>query len=387
MGLNDATRILSVIDQRIDKNTGSNITQTYGQIESITGQEAAVWIAGSREIAIAAGETPEALGGFRVPAWMALNIGDFVRVSISATGGQWIEEVIPAAPYPRLAIDVSGGKMLVGTGSTAPVAGAPSQVMGIGTDGSFAWQDNTNSTVVPFSLDSPPANTTTAMSPIDAAMSAATKRLQIPWAFQIVGVSVKLSTPITSGTMTVVPTLQGSPASFSVQLTSTQDSATGKGSRAAVANQGSASQAVGVNITTSATFAPTTMRVTVALFVAINYADSTSIVTGVFTADAVLKSSLLSGTYQFNADAILRRLGIAGSFTADAVLSAVEGPPAALQSGNSILASTGAILGTIVLGDVGGGVTPPPEPPPVTPPPTSGTVEHGSTDRLMLHSG
>lgn len=121
-GFNDATRILAVIDSQIKKLTrsGAKIDVTYGQVAGVSGQEASVYIAGSRELAISAGETPEPSEGFRIPSHFLVGSGNYVRVSIDERGHRWIDEVLPTTTYAKVAIDQANGQILTGDGTAEP---------------------------------------------------------------------------------------------------------------------------------------------------------------------------------------------------------------------------------------------------------------------------
>lgn len=347
MGLNDATRVLGVIDQRIEQNTGSNITQTYGQVASVNGEEATVWLAGSRELAVETGETAEPLDAVRIPAWMIVHVDDFCRLALVADGGAWIEEIIPRAPYARMALDITEGQIQLGDGLNAPTSGSEGQVMSVASDGSLEFVSRFSTTFVPFVYNSIVSSTTADMQPIDAGAGIATPRLKMPWNFEVVGITVRSSTPRTAGTLTVKPTIDGVPGNFSAVLDGTNASTnSARGSRFATVNQGAAGSDIGVQIVTSG-FTPTTAYIAVGLFVIIHYDDPISLIGNSFTADAVLKASL-SGGVSFTADAVLKAT-TAATFTANAVLAAVAGPPPS-GSGSANLGTSGAILGTILPG-------------------------------------
>jgi hypothetical protein len=347
MGLNDATRVLGVIDQRIEQNTGSNITQTYGQIASVSGSEASVWLAGSRELAAITGEISDPMDGVRIPAWMVVHVDDYCRIALVADGGSWIEEIIPRAPYARMAIDITEGQIQLGSGLTPPMSGSEGQVMSVSSDGSLEFVSRFSTTFVPFVYNSPAGTATVEMQPIDAEATHATPRLPMPWEFSIVGVTVRSSAARTAGTMTVTPTINGIATNFSAVLDGTNTTTgTAKGSRFVTVNQGIAGQEIGVRIVTSG-FTPTTAYITVGLFVIIHYDDPIALIGNSFTADAVLKASVIGG-FSFTADAVFKST-TAATFTANAVLAAIAGPPPGAGSAN--LGTTGAVLGTIIPGN------------------------------------
>ncbi len=119
----DATRILGVMKDVIEQNTKSaaGVEITYGQVASVSGREALVYLAGARELAISDGGTPEASEEYRIPSHMYVAANDFVRVSIDSRGHRWIDEVISSTTHPKLAIDIERGIIKMGDGTADPI--------------------------------------------------------------------------------------------------------------------------------------------------------------------------------------------------------------------------------------------------------------------------
>ena len=87
-GLNEATRLIKVMGEIVHAETksGANIEVTYGEIFELSEGEASVYLVGSRELTETDGGVPSPSEGFRVPKWMFLNDGDWVRVSLDDRG-------------------------------------------------------------------------------------------------------------------------------------------------------------------------------------------------------------------------------------------------------------------------------------------------------------
>jgi microcystin-dependent protein len=127
LGLNDASRIIDVIDGRIQKLTrsGAKVETTWGTIASVSsdGKTAGAYLYGETDGAYIS-------DGFRVPETSYVTIGDSVKVAIDyGTGDRWIAEIYPpATTYKKLALDTDNGQVLVGDGTAAPtplMTGAP----------------------------------------------------------------------------------------------------------------------------------------------------------------------------------------------------------------------------------------------------------------------
>jgi hypothetical protein len=118
MGLGDAQRIINTIRQAIKQETksGAKIDYVHGTVESETGNFANVYLAGN---------DVEPSHGFRVPAWLKVNTGDYVVCAIDygSNLGKWISEVIPTSDYAKTAINPNEeGVIYVGDGSAPPEA-------------------------------------------------------------------------------------------------------------------------------------------------------------------------------------------------------------------------------------------------------------------------
>jgi hypothetical protein len=111
----DASRIVSVIDGRINKTTrsGSKIEHTWGVIASVAadGMTAGAYLYGETDGAYIS-------QGFRVKPPMYPTVGDKVRVAIDyGKGERWIEEIHPTGTYHRVTIEPSTGEVEFGSGS------------------------------------------------------------------------------------------------------------------------------------------------------------------------------------------------------------------------------------------------------------------------------
>ena len=343
--LNDASRIINVINKVIDQKlkSGAGIDITYGQVHSISGTECSVYIAGSREVAETYGEGSIPTSGFRIPGSIAVHPNDFVKVSIDSRGHRWIEDVIPTTTYPKAILDSTGGAILLGDGTTAPVAGQPGQVIRVNQSGIGMEFETPNDLVfIPFVYKDPGANISNVeMLAFDSDNTANPSRITVPWSFEVVGITIRVAVARTTGTLTATVFLGGVASAVSAVIDGTNTTfMTGVGSEANPINKGTGgpgSSGISIAITTSG-FAPTTNFVYGGVWALVHRTKLVPTTpTGSFTADAVLRE--LPGT-TFTADAIIKRVGVAFTFTADAVL---QDPPVSViaeddysvnQSGN-----------------------------------------------------
>lgn len=119
-GLNDASRIIDVIDNRISKNirSGAKVEMTWGEVVSVSADNktASAYLYGETDSAYAS-------DGFRIPDTMYLTIGDKVKVAMDySTGERWIEEVNVPTAYKKIAVSPTTGAILTGDGTVPPVA-------------------------------------------------------------------------------------------------------------------------------------------------------------------------------------------------------------------------------------------------------------------------
>ena len=124
---------------------------------------------------------------------------------------------------------------------------------------------------LPFVLLNVPANTTTQMQPSDVALGLGTPRVRIPWPGHIVGMSYRLSTSISAGTLNLQATVGGSNvwSPFGAMTsTASQHDATSQGIGS---DTFTASDALGVQVVTSAAYTPTTLDLHVLLWVALEW--------------------------------------------------------------------------------------------------------------------
>lgn len=144
---NTATRIIRVVEDTIEKKTksGANIEYTYGQVFGITGSEASVYLAGSRELAASDGGVPEPSTGYRLPPSAIVNSGDYVRVAMDSRGTSRIAEVLPTTDFGRIAFDVNSGAIFIGSGVAMPArrVGGSFYVEAYGAKGDGVTDDTT----------------------------------------------------------------------------------------------------------------------------------------------------------------------------------------------------------------------------------------------------
>ena len=331
MSLNDAGRVITVVRGIIEENTesGAGIEVTYGQVDSIDANgDLLIYLAGSREMAEAEGDTADPSEGFRIHPLLHVEPDDIVRVSIDRRGHRWVDEVLLQTAYPRFQVDVNTGKVYVGDGTTVPLpAEEPGQFLTSTSLGSMSWTTPSDLSFVPFMYNGIGANVSNQeMPPLGTAMQGTTGQgIVIPWSFSVVGISIHTETPRTTGTLTARARINGVDTGVTAQLNGTNTkSAVGEEVVGSTANQGTSGQMIGMTLTTSG-WAPTTGIIYGGIWIVSNRFKESFTRTGSFTADAVLRAA--GGTTTFTADAVLRKVGIAGTFTADAVLAAAGGPP------------------------------------------------------------
>lgn len=125
MELNDATRVVSVIDQRIQK-----LTRSEAQVETTWGEVVGISADGMFASAYLYGDT-DVSEGFRIPGTLALSVGDKVKVAWDARGDRWVVESAASGDYKKVAINPSTGQLLMGDGTAPPTefSGIPSGVI------------------------------------------------------------------------------------------------------------------------------------------------------------------------------------------------------------------------------------------------------------------
>lgn len=116
MQLNDATRIIDVIDQRIAKNTASNarVETTWGTVAAVSadGRYADLYLYGQ--------SAPYTSDYFRLPNGLSVNVGNSVKAAIDRErGDRWIEEVHAFPTYNRVEFDIVDGEVRLGSGTAA----------------------------------------------------------------------------------------------------------------------------------------------------------------------------------------------------------------------------------------------------------------------------
>lgn len=113
-GINEATRLVSAIDQRIAKATkvGATVETTWGEIANVSAD-------GRTASAYLRGEDVESYD-FDVPAPLQVAAGDLVKVAWNARGERWIDRVKLQTDYPKVIINPGTGQILTGDGNSAP---------------------------------------------------------------------------------------------------------------------------------------------------------------------------------------------------------------------------------------------------------------------------
>lgn len=117
MGLsqNEATRFVSVIDNRIGRRLGRGtvLEITYGDVSTVSGRTASVLIGGDDNES----------QGFRIPSGLRIEPGDRVRVAIDPRGFRYVEEVLAPTNHSKMVLDAVRGQLLIGDGSAEPADG------------------------------------------------------------------------------------------------------------------------------------------------------------------------------------------------------------------------------------------------------------------------
>lgn len=111
---NEATRIVSIIDNRIRRalGRGTVLEHTYGEVYQVqtSAHTCSVYIGGDTNPS----------EGFRIPAGMRILGGDRVRVAIDPRGDRWVEEQILATTWPTMLFDPIRGALYTGSGASDP---------------------------------------------------------------------------------------------------------------------------------------------------------------------------------------------------------------------------------------------------------------------------
>lgn len=131
---------------------------------------------------------------------------------------------------------------------------------------------------IPFSLVNIPANATTGLQMWgDTALALGTPRIGTPWPGAIVGMSYRLSAIPTAGGATalrVQATVAGVNVWDAFTIPGTGGTLTGENTIAPTVDEFNNGQQLGVQVVTSATYAPTTSEIAVLLWVALKYDGS-----------------------------------------------------------------------------------------------------------------
>lgn len=117
MNLNEASRIIEVIDSRITKRTasGARVETTWGEVVGLDANRKTV-------SAYLFGETDSAYASpdFRVTGGLLPNVGDSIKVAIDRErGDRWVEEVYDPNTYPKVEFDIVNGQVRFGGGAAA----------------------------------------------------------------------------------------------------------------------------------------------------------------------------------------------------------------------------------------------------------------------------
>ena len=116
MNLNDASRIIDVIDQRVRRWTSS-----MARVETTWGAVAAVASDGrTADLYLYDQSGADTSDNFRLPNGLSVNVGDSVKAAIDKDrGDRWIEEVHPSTTYNKIEFDIVNGEVRLGSGSAA----------------------------------------------------------------------------------------------------------------------------------------------------------------------------------------------------------------------------------------------------------------------------
>ena len=133
MNLNDANRIIEVIDQRIRKMTKSlsRVETTWAEVASVSDDHRTV-------AAFLYGETDSEYTSddFRTIHGVIPAVGDSIKVAMDKERSErWVEEVHVSSDYNRLEIVPNDGTILLGDGTTLPALGAADTYLKVNTAG------------------------------------------------------------------------------------------------------------------------------------------------------------------------------------------------------------------------------------------------------------
>ena len=94
----------------------------------------------------------------------------------------------------------------------------------------------------------------------------------IPWAFDVIGISVRSTAARTGGTLTVDATINGTKTGLTAVLNAT-NTQSASNTQARDVDSGSAGDRVGVKLTTDASWAPTTADIVVVVWLLVYVSD------------------------------------------------------------------------------------------------------------------
>lgn len=115
MNTNDASRIISVIDKRIEKHVGSE-----GRTDATWGEVCGISEDGKYVSAYLFGDTETPSRDFRLPSHLAVSVGDKVKVGWNVRGERVVFDVAIASDYPKLKLNPNTGEILTGDGVAPP---------------------------------------------------------------------------------------------------------------------------------------------------------------------------------------------------------------------------------------------------------------------------
>lgn len=133
MNLNDAGRIIEIIDRRVRELTRSmsRVETTWGDIYSVAndGRTVNVFLYGESDSSYVSED-------FRTINGIIPQVGDSIKVAMDKSrGDRWVEEVQASSAYYKLGFDLSSGYVLVGGGTTMPTFGTPGQALKVNAGG------------------------------------------------------------------------------------------------------------------------------------------------------------------------------------------------------------------------------------------------------------
>jgi hypothetical protein len=123
--------IRRIVNQEIENNAKATIRDGY--VSDASSYDISAYLDGDEESIV---ENIEGLAGFYSGA------GQYITVYTNESGTSWIDRIRTQALFPKVAIDVDTGRILLGSGTTVPSnAGSyGQQLYSGGSSGSAYWK-------------------------------------------------------------------------------------------------------------------------------------------------------------------------------------------------------------------------------------------------------